>query len=78
MKSVFIFQTSLLFSEFNSRILFCNDFHANPLTFQAVENDLKVAAKARKEVENQAQKMLAQGMETQVHTLYPQTSPHNN
>jgi len=35
---------------------------------QAVENDLKVAAKARKEVENQAQKMLAQGMETQVHT----------
>lgn len=34
---------------------------------QAVESDLKVAAKARKEVENQAQKMLAQGMETQVH-----------
>ena len=34
--------------------------------FQAVENDLKVAAKARKEVENQAQRMLAQGMETQV------------
>lgn len=34
---------------------------------QAVENDLKVAAKARKEVENQAQKMLAQGMETQVY-----------
>ena len=35
---------------------------------QAVENDLKVAGKARKEVENQAQKMLAQGMKTQVHT----------
>ena len=39
-----------------------------PLMVQAVENDLKVAAKARKEVENQAQKMLAQGMKTQVHT----------
>ena len=36
------------------------------LTSQAVENDLKVAAQARKEVENQAQRMLAQGMETQV------------
>ncbi|KAL9959850.1 hypothetical protein ACROYT_G033211 [Oculina patagonica] len=35
---------------------------------QAVENDLKVAAKARKEVENQAQRMLAQGMETQNQT----------
>lgn len=34
--------------------------------FQAVENDLKIAAKARKDVENQAQRMLAQGMETQV------------
>lgn len=33
---------------------------------QAVESDLKVAAKARKEVESQAQRMLAQGMETQV------------
>lgn len=37
-----------------------------PATYQAVENDLKVAAQARKEVENQAQRMLAQGMETQV------------
>lgn len=35
---------------------------------QAVENDLKVAAQARKEVENQAQRMLAQGMETQNQT----------
>ena len=31
-----------------------------------MENDLKIAAKARKDVENQAQRMLAQGMETQV------------
>ncbi|CAH3028612.1 unnamed protein product, partial [Porites evermanni] len=35
---------------------------------QAVENDLKIAAKARKDVENQAQRMLAQGMETQNQT----------
>ena len=34
--------------------------------FQAVENDLQIAAKARKDVEHQAQRMLAQGMETQV------------
>ena len=39
---------------------------SKPGLLQAVENDLKVAAKARKEVENQAQRMLAQGMETQV------------
>ena len=33
---------------------------------KVVENDLRVVTKGRREVENQAQKMLAQGMETQV------------
>ena len=35
-------------------------------TMKVVENDLRVVTKGRREVENQAQKMLAQGMETQV------------
>ncbi|XP_022783451.1 conserved oligomeric Golgi complex subunit 5-like isoform X3 [Stylophora pistillata] len=35
---------------------------------QVIENDLKVAAKARVEVENQAQRMLSQGMTTQNQT----------
>ncbi|KAK2555597.1 Conserved oligomeric Golgi complex subunit 5 [Acropora cervicornis] len=35
---------------------------------QVVENDLRVVTKGRREVENQAQKMLAQGMETQNQT----------
>lgn len=36
---------------------------------KVVENDLRVVTKGRREVENQAQKMLAQGMETQVHFI---------
>lgn len=35
---------------------------------QAVESDLKVVAKAKREVESQAQKMLSQGLETQNQT----------
>lgn len=39
------------------------------LIMKVVENDLRVVTKGRREVENQAQKMLAQGMETQVHFI---------
>lgn len=37
---------------------------------KVVENDLRVVTKGRREVENQAQKMLAQGMETQVRFIW--------
>ncbi len=39
---------------------------------EVIENDLLLISRARLEVENQAKRLLEQGMEIQVHTQHPE------